>query len=165
MGALVPGLHPGSEAVAAFHRTASSLASTPLAHPHTHTQEMFLGQLAAMLERRRLTAPAAGLVPALATPASADSSAAVRRGGWPINITRLEAMNAARRVLGYDLTAAQERVLSDILSDLAGPQTMMRLLQGDVGCGKTAVALLAMMAACGSGACAHHVLLASCPWS
>lgn len=75
-----------------------------------------------------------------------------RRGGWPISITCVEAMNAARLALGYSLTAAQQRVLSDILSDLAGPQTMMRLLQGDVGCGKTAVALLAMMAACGSGA-------------
>lgn len=111
---------------------------------------MFLGQLAAMLERRRLTAPPVGQAPA--TPASAEAPVHARRGGWPISITRLEAMNAARQVLGYDLTAAQERVLSDILSDLAGPQTMMRLLQGDVGCGKTAVALLAMMAACGSGA-------------
>lgn len=38
-----------------------------------------------------------------------------------------------------------------ILRDMQGPAPMMRLLQGDVGSGKTAVALLALLAAAGSG--------------
>jgi ATP-dependent DNA helicase RecG len=42
--------------------------------------------------------------------------------------------------LGYSLTAAQERALGEILADLASGRPMNRLLQGDVGSGKTAVA-------------------------
>ncbi len=42
--------------------------------------------------------------------------------------------------LGYALTVAQERALSEVLSDLASGRPMNRLLQGDVGSGKTAVA-------------------------
>ena len=38
-----------------------------------------------------------------------------------------------------------------ILRDMQGPAPMMRLLQGDVGSGKTAVAMLALLAAAGSG--------------
>ena len=38
-----------------------------------------------------------------------------------------------------------------VLADLAAPVPMMRLLQGDVGSGKTAVAFLALLAAAGSG--------------
>jgi ATP-dependent DNA helicase RecG len=54
-------------------------------------------------------------------------------------------------VLPFRLTAAQARVLEQIHRDLAGPHPMNRLIQGDVGCGKTVVALLAMLAAVGSG--------------
>ena len=42
--------------------------------------------------------------------------------------------------LGFDLTGAQSRVLGEILEDLQQPTTMRRLVQGDVGSGKTAVA-------------------------
>jgi ATP-dependent DNA helicase RecG len=58
---------------------------------------------------------------------------------------------AVRARLGFDLTPAQERVLEEIKADMARPRPMMRLLQGDVGSGKTAVALLAMVHAVGSG--------------
>ena len=113
---------------------------------------MFLGQLAAMLERRRLTAPAAAATGEAGSTASVQGRLPGR--GWPIAITRLSAVAAARKVLAqrFTLTGSQERVLSDILADLAGPAAMMRLLQGDVGCGKTVVALLVMLAASGSGA-------------
>jgi ATP-dependent DNA helicase RecG len=45
--------------------------------------------------------------------------------------------------LAYSLTPSQQRAVTDIVSDLAQPQRMLRLLQGDVGSGKTVVALLA----------------------
>ncbi len=51
------------------------------------------------------------------------------------------------KALPFELTGAQERALSEIRDDLAEPARMMRLLQGDVGSGKTAVALLAMATA------------------
>jgi ATP-dependent DNA helicase RecG len=53
--------------------------------------------------------------------------------------------------LGFPLTAAQERVLGEIEEDLRSPRPMNRLLQGDVGCGKTIVALLAALRAVESG--------------
>jgi ATP-dependent DNA helicase RecG len=56
-----------------------------------------------------------------------------------------------RARLGFELTPAQERVLEEIRADMARPRPMMRLLQGDVGSGKTAVAFLAMVHAVGSG--------------
>jgi ATP-dependent DNA helicase RecG len=53
--------------------------------------------------------------------------------------------------LPFKLTAAQRRALSEIDADLAGPHRMLRLLQGDVGSGKTIVALLAMATAVEAG--------------
>jgi ATP-dependent DNA helicase RecG len=49
-----------------------------------------------------------------------------------------------RAALPFALTAAQETALTEIRADLAAPLRMLRLLQGDVGSGKTIVALLAM---------------------
>ncbi len=53
--------------------------------------------------------------------------------------------------LPFRLTEAQSRVLRDVHADLASPHPMNRLIQGDVGCGKTVVAVAAMLAAVGSG--------------
>lgn len=53
--------------------------------------------------------------------------------------------------LSYGLTEAQERVISEIKKDMASPYPMNRLLQGDVGCGKTIVALVAMFVAVENG--------------
>jgi ATP-dependent DNA helicase RecG len=58
---------------------------------------------------------------------------------------------AVRGRLGFPLTGSQERVLKEIEADMAKSRPMTRLLQGDVGSGKTAVALLAMVHAVGSG--------------
>jgi ATP-dependent DNA helicase RecG len=59
-----------------------------------------------------------------------------------------------RRILDalpFSLTPSQAAALDDIARDLAQPLRMLRLLQGDVGSGKTAVALLAMAIACEAG--------------
>jgi len=53
--------------------------------------------------------------------------------------------------LPFDLTAAQHRVVGEILSDLAEPHPMMRLIQGDVGSGKTVVAAIACLKAIACG--------------
>lgn len=55
-------------------------------------------------------------------------------------------------VLPYELTGAQNNALGEIEADLNGAHRMLRLLQGDVGSGKTAVALLAMAQAVEAGA-------------
>lgn len=54
--------------------------------------------------------------------------------------------------LPYTPTGAQQRVIAEITEDLAGPHRMNRLLQGDVGAGKTLVALVAMLLAVEAGA-------------
>ncbi len=53
--------------------------------------------------------------------------------------------------LPFSLTGAQQRVIEEIRQDLAQPHPMQRLLQGDVGCGKTVVAAFAALRAAGSG--------------
>src|SRR5215213_3874348 len=58
----------------------------------------------------------------------------------------------ARLKLPYQLTGAQRRVVAEIHGDMAQSAPMLRLLQGDVGSGKTLVAVLAMLAAVESGA-------------
>ena len=56
-----------------------------------------------------------------------------------------------RAALPYRLTTSQEFALGEINADLADPERMLRLLQGDVGSGKTVVALLAMARAVEAG--------------
>ncbi|HEV2762919.1 MAG TPA: ATP-dependent DNA helicase RecG, partial [Pyrinomonadaceae bacterium] len=67
----------------------------------------------------------------------------------------IEITNAMRErifsVLPFTLTAAQERALTRILEDMQSDTPMNRLLQGDVGSGKTAVALLSMLASMENG--------------
>ncbi len=54
--------------------------------------------------------------------------------------------------LPFSLTAAQQRVFTEIAVDLAQPRPMLRLLQGDVGSGKTVIAALAALQAVETGA-------------
>jgi len=60
--------------------------------------------------------------------------------------------------LPFKLTAAQRRAFAEVAADLAEPRPMLRLIQGDVGCGKTVVAALA--AACAVEAHAQAALMA-----
>jgi ATP-dependent DNA helicase RecG len=55
------------------------------------------------------------------------------------------------KALPYALTHSQQRAVDDIIADLARPQRMLRLLQGDVGSGKTVVALIAAAAVIEAG--------------
>ncbi|MEN0111718.1 MAG: ATP-dependent DNA helicase RecG, partial [Planctomycetota bacterium] len=70
--------------------------------------------------------------------------------------TRLDAR--IRRLLPFELTEGQEAAVADVAADLARDTPMNRLVQGDVGSGKTVVALYAMLA-CVAGGC-QAVLLA-----
>ncbi len=74
-----------------------------------------------------------------------------RQTGRPlVGDGRLQAR--VRAALPFSLTEAQEQAIREIASDQAEPQRMLRLLQGDVGVGKTLVALLAMLNAIEAGA-------------
>ena len=55
------------------------------------------------------------------------------------------------KALPYALTHSQQKAVDDIVADLARPQRMLRLLQGDVGSGKTVVALIAAAAVIEAG--------------
>ncbi len=59
--------------------------------------------------------------------------------------------SAIREVLPFHPTAAQKRTLGEIVTDMRAPNPMRRLLQGDVGSGKTIVALQAMLVAIENG--------------
>ena len=133
---LLPGgLPPLREALQLLHHPPPG---TPLAtledHSHPAWQRLKfeellaqqLSQLQAQLARARLAAPAL----------------ARREGGLA---DRLLA------VLPFALTAAQQRVVAEIGADIARPQPMHRLLQGDVGSGKTVVAALAAATAISAG--------------
>ena len=62
-----------------------------------------------------------------------------------------EKLAERKKQLPFELTQAQENSLNEILTDMASPYHMNRLLQGDVGSGKTVVAGLAMYAALSAG--------------
>ncbi|MCH7522743.1 MAG: DEAD/DEAH box helicase, partial [Chloroflexi bacterium] len=81
--------------------------------------------------RRRLSWQAAGAAPKLALPQPV-------RDGFV-------------RSLPFDLTAAQRRAVDEVLSDIGESVPMSRLLEGDVGSGKTVVAAVALLAAVASG--------------
>ncbi|MDR3540871.1 MAG: ATP-dependent DNA helicase RecG [Desulfosporosinus sp.] len=69
----------------------------------------------------------------------------------PVLIGGDEQIRNFYKALPFRLTTAQQRVIREIFADLARPQGMARLVQGDVGSGKTAVAMAALLRAVGSG--------------
>ncbi|MBR6569868.1 MAG: ATP-dependent DNA helicase RecG [Clostridia bacterium] len=62
-----------------------------------------------------------------------------------------DAPDAFWRTLPFAPTGAQKRVLQEIAEDMRGKRAMSRLVQGDVGCGKTALAFGAIAMACSAG--------------
>jgi ATP-dependent DNA helicase RecG len=104
-----------------------SSASTP-AHRRLIFEELFFLELGLELKRRRLR----------------------ERPGIPFATTD-KVREAIREVLPFHPTAAQKRALGEIVQDMRAPSPMRRLLQGDVGSGKTIVALQAMLVALENG--------------
>ncbi len=123
-----------SEALVALHRPDAEIdveqyaAFASPAHERLVLEELYLLELGLALRRMRAHA----------------------QPGVAIDTARPDSRIAAR-ALPFRLTAAQARVMREILDDLAEPHPMNRLVQGDVGSGKTAIALLAAVAvaACG----------------
>jgi len=73
-----------------------------------------------------------------------------QRRGIPFE-TNAEVRSALRQVLPFHPTKAQKNALGEIVADMRAPEPMRRLLQGDVGSGKTIVALQAMLVAIENG--------------
>ncbi len=73
-----------------------------------------------------------------------NQTAAVINSGHPV-------LDKVLQALPYRLTGAQSKALSEVLSDLKGSKPMSRLLQGDVGSGKTVIATLSMLLAVADG--------------
>jgi ATP-dependent DNA helicase RecG len=102
-------------------------SSTP-AHRRLIFEELFFLELGLELKRRRMR-ERAGI-------------------GFATNDKVREAL---REVLPFHPTAAQKRALGEIVTDMRSPSPMRRLLQGDVGSGKTIVAFQAMLVAMENG--------------
>jgi ATP-dependent DNA helicase RecG len=118
------GLPPLREAIALVHFPPTPEAAEA-ARRRLRFDEMFLLQLALAVRRRSLVREERGFAYALG----------------PALDGRI------RERFPFPFTPAQDRAVADILRDLAAPHPMNRLLQGDVGSGKTAVALYALLAA------------------
>ena len=102
-------------------------AATP-AHRRLIFEELFYLELGLELKRRRMR----------------------EREGTAF-ATNVKVREAIKQVLPFHPTAAQKRVLGEIVSDMRRPQPMRRLLQGDVGSGKTIVAMQAALVAIENG--------------
>jgi ATP-dependent DNA helicase RecG len=99
------------------------------AHRRLIFEEFFLFQLGLVLRKRRAEADR--------KPRAAIVTDAIRE--------------SVRRILPFRLTGDQKKVIKEIVDDMQRPQPMNRLLQGDVGSGKTIVALMAAVVAMENG--------------
>jgi len=118
------GLMPIQQAIAQIHFPDSEQAIDP-ARQRLVFEEFFLMQLGVGMQRQRTRQ---------------ERGIAMR-----IDADRLNEM--LHRLVPFELTNAQKRVIREIWSDMAQPHPMNRLLQGDVGSGKTIVAAAAILAA------------------
>ncbi|MFP4407710.1 MAG: ATP-dependent DNA helicase RecG [Spirochaetaceae bacterium] len=117
----VAGLLPRRVALESVHRP-GELTDADAARRSLAWEELFVSQL--QLARQ------------------ADGRRRVHRELPPVT---LALQHRLKKALPFSLTADQERVLGEITEDLRSPHPMVRLLQGDVGSGKTLVALLAAL--------------------
>ena len=73
------------------------------------------------------------------------------QGNYVIHKEKTALLKRLKTHLPFQLTSAQQKVITEIFTDMESPYPMNRLLQGDVGAGKTVVAALAMAKAVASG--------------
>ncbi len=73
-----------------------------------------------------------------------------RLGAPPLHVSH-DALDEFCRQLPFPLTQAQRKVMGQVAADLSADRPMLRLVQGDVGCGKTVVAAAAAFAAARNG--------------
>lgn len=73
------------------------------------------------------------------------------QGNYVVHMEKTDLIKQLTTHLPFQLTSAQQRVITEIFNDMESPFPMNRLLQGDVGAGKTVVAALAMAKAVASG--------------
>jgi len=71
--------------------------------------------------------------------------------GYRFQVSRERLRADMQRILPFELTGAQQRAIDDIVADVSSGRAMNRLVQGDVGSGKTVVALAAMFLAVENG--------------
>lgn len=83
----------------------------------------------------------------------------IKKKPGPVIPADAEAQTAFRKLLPFALTEDQDKAVEAILADMRTGHPMMRMIQGDVGCGKTVVALLAALNVIAAG---HQVAL-MCP--
>jgi len=127
-------LPPRLEALKAVHFPEAGtpmvdlMAATTPAHRRLIFEELFYLELGLELKRRRLR----------------------ERAGTAF-VTDDGVRQAIKQVLPFHPTAAQKRVLGEIVADMRQPRPMRRLLQGDVGSGKTIVAMQAALVAIENG--------------
>ena len=117
-----------ADALTAYHRPAR-LEEVEAARKRLALEELLALQLGLLRRRRALEEGA--VAPALGEPG--------------------ELIDRYRAVLPFKLTPEQEQAIREIDADLGGTRPMQRLLQGDVGSGKTVVALYALLRAVESG--------------
>jgi len=121
----LPGL---ADAISSVHFP-GSLAEAKLARDRLAFDELFFLELAMAFRKLRLEGSGEGI-----SFRRSDGRLKAFLGGLP-----------------FRLTQAQRRVIDEILDDMASPKPMSRLLQGDVGSGKTLVAVAAMLVAVDNG--------------
>ena len=101
--------------------------------------------------RRRLRHEEALVLLTALAAARAEHAATTSAVAWPVPAPTGSLRADLDAALPYALTGAQQRVGAEIAQDLASTVPMQRLLQGDVGSGKTLVALRAMLQVVGAG--------------
>ena len=72
-----------------------------------------------------------------------------KKSAYVLNLS--QEVETLRKSLPYSLTKAQQKVLTEIYGDLSGGRVMNRLIQGDVGSGKTIIAILSLLQAAYNG--------------
>ncbi len=117
-----------NESVLCLHTSDPGYQNTDLYRTRLAYDELLANQLALLLTREHANA----------------------KVGRALQFTGKLSKQIFTQKLAFTLTQSQQRVISEIYTDMRAPTRMLRMLQGDVGSGKTLVAFAAILAACES---------------